>query len=488
MSPALAESQEFLAETKYMHVGGRSVQAISEQTLPAVNPATEESLGTIPAADEKDVDAAVAAAARAFEDPAWARMDPHQRAHLIHKIGDVIDANVEELAQIESLDTGMPLAIARQFVAGSADAFRYFSGWTTKIFGDTNPSPDGQFNYTLREPLGVCAQIMPWNGPVGTSAWKIAPAIAMGNTVVVKPAEQASLGPLRLAQLIAELDIPDGVINFVTGLGEVAGAALVQHPGVAKVSFTGSTDTGRVILRAAAENFTKVTLETGGKSPNIVFADADLDAAAQTAATWFCFLSGQICSCPSRLLVQRDVYHELLGRLTAMTQSFPVGDPLAPTTFMGPLISDEQLAKVQGFIAAGRDSGLEVAYEGPSASLSGYFQSPVIFSGVDNSYELAREEIFGPVVAVIPFSDEEEAVRIANDTKYGLAAGVWTSDVARAHRVSRALKAGTVWINHYGLIDVAGPWGGYKLSGVGRELGHFGVEAYTQPKSVSIHL
>jgi acyl-CoA reductase-like NAD-dependent aldehyde dehydrogenase len=344
------------------------------------------------------------------------------------------------------------------------------------------------FNYTLREPVGVCGQIIPWNGPLAMAAWKIAPALACGNTVILKPAEQTPLTALRLGELLLEAGVPEGVVNIVTGFGETAGAAISAHPDIDKVAFTGSTEVGKLILQASAGNLKRVSLELGGKSPNVIFADADLQKALPASMAAFCAMSGQVCAAGTRIFVEQGFHDEFVDQLAKVTASIKPGDPLAPGTFMGPLVSKDQFDRVKSYLEVGKKEGAKVAIGGDTGSGKGYFVNPTIFTGVKNNMRIAREEIFGPVAAVIPFKDENDAVLQGNDTTYGLAAAVWTRDISRAHKVARALKAGTVWVNTYLELDVGSPFGGYKQSGIGRELGKHSIDLYTQVKSVFVRL
>ncbi len=465
-------------------IGGEWLAARSGDTFESFDPSTGAVLGTSAAGDRADVDLAVIAARRAFEDPVWSGMSPHDRTRLLLRIANIVEANLEELAQIESLNNGAPLSFARAMITSVVDTFTYYAGWPTKIYGETNPSVPGILNYTLREPVGVCGQIVPWNGPLSSAAWKIGPALACGNTVILKPAEQTPLSAIRFGELLIEAGVPPGVVNIVTGMGETAGAAITDHPGIDKVGFTGSTEVGKKILAASTSNLKRVTLELGGKSPNIIFADADLDAAAATSVQGFCFLSGQICVAASRMFVHESVHDAFAAKLADSLAHFTVGDPFDATTTMGPLVSREQFDRVTSYFAIGRADGARVAAGGAAVDRPGYYVQPTIFAGVSNDMRIAREEIFGPVTVLIPFTDEDEVIALANQTEFGLAAAVWTRDLGRAHRVARALKAGTVWINTYLHVDLISPFGGYKQSGIGRELGRHSIDAYTEIKSV----
>jgi acyl-CoA reductase-like NAD-dependent aldehyde dehydrogenase len=477
------------APSKKMLIDGKWVDAASGKTFDTVNPATGEVLARVAEADRVDVDRAVAAARSAFDERGWGESKPTARTRLLLKIADLIDAHADELAQLETLDNGKPIFESRNVdVVGAAETFRYYAGWPTKIYGETNPSDPEFFSYTLREPVGVCGQIIPWNFPLLMAAWKLAPALACGNTVVLKPAEQTPLTALRLGELLQEAGVPDGVVNILPGFGETAGAALAEHPSVDKVAFTGSTEVGKLILKASTGNLKRVSLELGGKSPNIVFTDADLDAAVVGALMGIFFNQGQVCCAGSRLFVQERMYDEFTDKIAAFAQHVKLGPPLDPETRMGPLVSREQFERVTNYLAIGKSEGAtaktggEAATEGALAK--GFFVKPTVFTGVKNDMRIAREEIFGPVVAAIPFKDEHDAVLQGNDTIYGLAAGVWTRDVSKAHKVARALKAGTVWVNCYNQMDPTSPFGGYKQSGFGRELGKHSLELYTQIKQV----
>ena len=391
-------------------------------------------------------------------------------------------------AILESLNNGMAISLAKGMASGAADTFRYYAGWATKIYGETNPSDPSMFNYTLREPVGVCGQIIPWNGPVAMFAWKIAPALACGNVCIIKPAEQTPLTALCLGDLIQEAGIPEGVVNIITGFGETAGAAIASHPDIDKVAFTGSTEVGKLILQASAGNLKRVSLELGGKSPNIVFADANMEQCVPTSLFGFTMLSGQVCCAGTRVFVQHDFHDEFVDQLTKYASQSKAGNPLDPKTTIGPLVSKEQFERVKGYLDIGKKEGAHASLGGEVRKGKGYFVDPTVFTGVNNDMRIAREEIFGPVASVIPFKDENDAVLQGNDTTYGLAAAVWTTDVARAHKVARALKAGTVWVNCYNNIDPISPFGGYKQSGIGRELGRHSIELYTQIKSVYVKL
>jgi acyl-CoA reductase-like NAD-dependent aldehyde dehydrogenase len=439
-----------------------------------------------------DVDAAVQAARKAFDDMTgpWRKMSASERGRVLWKISELVEKHIDELAELETLDNGKPIFESRYVdVPGAIEALRYYAGWADKVTGSTLPV-DGPFvlAYTLREPVGVVGAITPWNFPLIQAVWKIAPALACGNTVVHKPASYTPLTALRLAELAKEVGIPGGVLNVVPGTGSGAGAALVAHPEVAKVSFTGSTEVGRTIMRGAADTIKRVTLELGGKSPNIVFADADLDAAAKGAYTGIFYGKGEVCAAGSRLFVEAKVHDELMDKLVARTKRLVPADPLDPRTRLGALVSKSQRETVLGYVEDGKREGARVACGGEATDVGGkgWFMQPTILDGVRNDMRVAREEIFGPVLAVIPFTETDEAVELANASIYGLAAGVWTRDVGKAHDVARRLQAGTVWINQYNWYDSAAPFGGFKQSGFGRELGREALEAYTEVKSVYV--
>ncbi len=472
-----------------LFIDGAWVEAQSGATYRTINPATEEPLTEVAEGGAEDIERAVKAARKAFSEGAWPKLSPADRGRILWKIGDLLDAHVKEIAEIETLDQGKTITEStRVDVPMAADCFRYFAGWTTKIEGETVPVRFPTFNYTLREPLGVIGLIVPWNFPILEAAWKVAPALAAGNTVILKPAQVTPLSALRLAEVAQEAGLPPGVLNVVPGRGSVAGTALVEHPGVDKISFTGSTAVGREIMRRGSESVKKLTLELGGKSPNIVFADADLDAAIRGASNGIFFNKGEVCTAGSRLFVEESLHDAFLDKLQTYMKKLTQGDPLDPKTRLGPQVSESHMKQILGYIDKGKAEGARLLCGGERPPGKGYFVRPTVFTDVIAEMTIAREEIFGPVLSVIRFKDVDDVLRLANDTLYGLAAGVWTRDIKKAHRVARRLQAGTVWINTYGLYDNAMPFGGYKTSGFGRELGHHGILEYTQVKSIWVDL
>jgi phenylacetaldehyde dehydrogenase len=481
----------YLGERHRLWIGGQWQDAADGRTFVTYNPATCEPLATVARAGAADVDRAVRAARQSFDDGRWSSMAPAARSRIVWRIGDLILEHCEELAQLETLDNGKPLSVARAGdVPMAADLFHYMAGWVTKLEGNTLPvSLPGEFHaYTRREPVGVVGQIIPWNFPLALAAWKLAPALATGNSIVLKPAEDTPLTALRLAELIAEAGVPDGVLNVVTGYGEDAGAALVAHDDVDKVSFTGSTEVGRSLVRAAAGNLKRLTLELGGKSPNIILDDADVEAAIQGAADGIFFNQGEACVAGSRLFVHRRVADDVVAGVAAVARQMRLGDGMALDTEMGPVVSQTHQGRVRGYIRAGLDEGATLVAGDEAAPDGGWFVRPTVFSGVRPDMRIVREEIFGPVLSVTAFDDDDQAVAMANNTRYGLAAGIWGRDLSRVHRLAARLKAGTVWVNCYGVLDASMPFGGYKESGWGREHGHQVLAEYTETKSVCMRL
>ena len=488
-------SAAWVAKPKRLLIGGEWIAPAGGETFAVYNPATGEKIAQCAAGNAEDIDRAVKAARAAFDTGPWTKMTASERGRLMWKLADLMEAHGDELAELETLDNGKPLAVAKVAdVALAVDMFRYMAGWTTKIEGVTIPisvpyAPGARFHaYTAREPVGVVGQIIPWNFPLLMAAWKLGPALACGCTVVLKPAEQTPLSALRLGELFCEAGFPDGVVNIVTGLGEAAGAPLAAHPQVDKVAFTGSTEVGKLIVKAATGNLKKVTLELGGKSPNVVLADADLATAIPGAANAIFFNHGQCCCAGSRLFAHESIYDEVVNGVAEHAKKIKVGSGFESDTEMGPLVSSEQLERVTGFLNAGREEGARALCGGVRRGEGGYFVEPTVLTDTRDDMRVVREEIFGPVVVATPFGDIDELVRRANDTEYGLGAGIWTKDISKAHRLASAIKAGTVWVNCYNIFDAALPFGGYKQSGWGREMGHAALDNYLESKSVCVML
>jgi phenylacetaldehyde dehydrogenase len=485
---------DFISHPGKLLIDGQWAESASGKTFDTINPATEEKLAEAAHGEAADIDRAVRAARQAFAwDSPWRRMTPSERGKVIWRIGDLIEQHADEFATLESLDNGKPFGVARAAdVPLAADLFHYMAGWPTKILGDTTPisalpAPGEYLSYTLRDPVGVVGQIIPWNFPLLMAAWKLGPVLACGCTVVLKPAEQTPLSALRLGELMQEAGLPPGVVNIVTGFGD-AGAALAAHDGVDKVAFTGSTEVGKLIVKAAAGNLKKVSLELGGKSPNVVFADADREAAIAGAANGIFFNHGQCCNAGSRLYIQSEAYDEVVAGVAEAAKKIKVGPGMEQDTEMGPLISDEQFEKVLGYLQSGTEQGAEAVVGGDRQGDRGYFVQPTILANTSEDMKVVREEIFGPVVCAMPFDDPDEIARTANDTNYGLAAGIFTRDISKAHRTAARLRAGTVWINTYHVFDAAQPFGGYKESGWGREMGHQVLDNYLETKAVCVAL
>ena len=465
--------------------------AASGKTMEVVNPATEEVIATVAAAERSDVDDAVKAARAALNGP-WGKLSARERGRLVSKLADRLLERADEVARLETLHNGKPIFESRQIeIPAAAECFEYYAGWSDKIMGETIPVKGNYLTYTLREPLGVVAAIVPWNFPLLLAAWKVAPALACGNVVILKPASQTPLTAIALGEIAVEVGLPPGVLNIITGPGATVGQAIVEHPGIDKIAFTGDTSTGKGIMRAAADTLKKITLELGGKSPNIVLADADLDAALRGATTGIFYGKGEVCAAGSRLLVDTSIKDEFMEKLAARAKKMVAGDPLDPKTRYGALASKKQLETVQRYVDIAKREGATLVAGGARADIGtgkGYFFQPTVFDNVEPDSTISREEIFGPVLATIAFTDLDEGIARANDSQYGLAAAVWTRDIKKAHYVARKLQAGTVWINTYNVYDTAAPFGGYKASGFGREMSSHALEHYTQVKSVWVDL
>ncbi len=473
-----------------LFIDGKWVNAASGKTFATLNPATGATICQVAEADAADVDLAVKAARRALESGPWGRMTGADRARLINKLADAIEAHADDLAALESLDNGKPVGeSATADLPLTIKCYRYYAGWADKIQGKTIPLDGNYFCYTRHEPVGVVGQIIPWNFPLLMMAWKWGPALACGNTVVLKPAEQTPLTALAVAKLAQEVGFPDGVINVVPGYGPTAGAALSGHVDVDKIAFTGETGTGKIVMTAAAKsNLKRVSLELGGKSPNVVFADADMDAAVQGAYTGLFFNQGQCCVAGSRLFVQESVYDEFVHKMVAKTKDRKVGDPFDPATEQGPQVSQEQMDRILGYVDHGHKDGAKLLSGGKRVGSAGYFVEPTVFGDVKDEMKIAQEEIFGPVMSILKFKDAAEAVERGNRTSFGLAAAVWTRDIKKAIAMANGLKAGTVWVNCYDVFDAAAPFGGFKSSGIGRELGEYALGMYTEVKTVTVAL
>jgi aldehyde dehydrogenase (NAD+) len=476
---------------KQLFINNEWCPASSGQSMEVINPATEDVIATVASADASDVDAAVAAARAALAGP-WGRMSARERGRFVSRLADRLLERADDVARLETLHNGKPIFESRQIeIPAAAECLEYYAGWADKVMGETIPVKGNYFTYTLREPLGVVAAIVPWNFPLLLAAWKIAPALACGNTVIVKPASQTPLTALALAEIAVDVGLPPGVLNVITGPGSTVGQSIVEHPGIDKIAFTGDTSTGKAIMRSAADTLKRITLELGGKSPNIVLPDADLDAALRGATTGIFYGKGEVCAAGSRLLVDRSIKSEFMDKLAARARKMVAGDPLDPKTRYGALASRKQLETVERYVAAGTREGASLVAGGQRTDIGtgkGYFYQPTVFDNVTSAMTIAREEIFGPVLAVIDFADLDEAIARANDTPYGLAAAVWTRDIKKAHYVARRLQAGTVWVNTYNVYDTAAPFGGYKASGFGREMSSHAIDHYTQVKTVFVDL
>ena len=472
-----------------MLIDGQWRDSVSGKTFETIDPATEEVIARVAEGDAADIDLAVKAARRAFDSGPWRTMDARDRGRLLYKLADLIEQNIDELAALETLDNGKPISESRNGdLPLVVDCLRYYAGWADKIHGQTIPVRGPYFSYTRREPVGVAGQIIPWNFPMLMVAWKWGPALAAGCTIVMKPAEQTPLSCLRMGELALEAGFPAGVINIVPGYGETAGDALVKHPGADKVAFTGSTEVGKIIMRNAADTIKRVTLELGGKSPNIVFADANLDAAVDGAMIGLHLNQGQCCCAGSRLFVQDKAYDAMVEKLAAKSLARKLGDPFDPATEQGPQVDKVQFDRVMGYIARGKQEGAKCVTGGERFGSKGYFIKPTLFADVQDDMAIAREEIFGPVMQVLRFKDIDEVVTRANATDYGLAAAVWTRDIGKAHAVANRVRAGTVWVNCYDVFDAGAPFGGFKASGIGRELGEKALDNYTELKTVTVAL